>query len=83
MGKKCEVKDMARITIDREGCIGCGACWERFPQVYGLNDEDDRSQIVGKFRTRGNIAEGSIVDELTDCACQGASVCPVQVISIE
>lgn len=74
---------MAKITIDREGCISCGACWATCPEVYEQNAEDAKSEIVSKFRVNGSIAEGKVEESLTDCARQGADSCPVQVISLE
>lgn len=74
---------MVKIIIDREGCISCGACWASCSDVYEQNDEDTKSQIVAKFQINGNPAEGKAEDNLTECAHQGAEVCPVQVISVE
>jgi len=74
---------MVKIIIDRDGCISCGACWSSCSDVYEQNDEDAKSQIVAKFQIGSNIAEGKVGDNLTECARQGAEVCPVQVISVE
>ena len=56
-----------------------GAC----PEIYEQNAEDEKSQIVGKFRVAENIAEGSVEGTLVECAQQGADGCPVQVISLD
>lgn len=74
---------MAKIKIDRDGCISCGACWGAWPEIYEQNAEDEKSQIVGKFRVAENIAEGSVEGTLVECAQQGADGCPVQVISLD
>ena len=74
---------MAKIKIDRDGCISCGACWGACPEIYEQNAEDEKSQIVGKFRVAENIAEGSLEGTLVECAQQGADGCPVQVISLD
>ena len=31
---------MMKITIDRNGCIGCVACWAICPEVYEPNADD-------------------------------------------
>ena len=74
---------MVKVTIDREGCISCGACWSTCPEVFEQNADDAKNQIVNQFQVGGNIAEGSIEKNLEECARQAADGCPVQVISVE
>ena len=74
---------MAKITIERDGCISRGACWTVCPDVYEQNTIDDKSQLVDKYQIDGNISEGSVEATLEECARQGADSCPVQVISVE
>ena len=73
---------MIKITIDREGCISCGACWTSCSDVYEQNSEDAKSQVAEKYQVSGNVAEGKVEDSLLECARQGADICPVQVISV-
>lgn len=73
---------MVKITIDRDGCISCGACWTSCSDVYEQNSEDAKSQVVEKFQVSGNVAEGKVEDSLLECALQGADICPVQVVSV-
>ena len=74
---------LLEIIMDRDGCIGCGACWDRCPEVYEQNTEDRKSQITGAFRIYGSLAAGRVKQAFADCARLGEEVCPVQVISIE
>ena len=74
---------MAKVTIDREGCIGCGMCWDTCPSVYEQNAEDSKSQIISSLQDAGNPAIGKIPEKDVDCARQGSDACPVSVISIE
>ena len=62
---------MIKITIDREGCISCGACWTSCSDVYEQNSEDAKSQVAEKFQVSGNVAEGKIEDSLLKCALGG------------
>ena len=73
---------MAKVVIDRDGCISCGACWSACPDVFEENAEDGLSQIVEQYRTDGNNAEGEVPAELESCATEGADGCPVEVIHI-
>jgi len=38
-----------KVTIDRENCIGCGACEAVCPEVFQLAD-DGKSSIVENIR---------------------------------
>ena len=49
---------MAKIFINREECISCGACWSTSPEVYEQNMDDSKSQIVSELRVDGNNAVG-------------------------
>ncbi|MBW2617683.1 MAG: ferredoxin [Deltaproteobacteria bacterium] len=35
-----------RVYIEEECCIGCGNCAEVCPDVFRLNDETDRSEVI-------------------------------------
>jgi len=37
---------MAEIIIDVDECIGCEACVEACPEVFGFNDEDEKAFVV-------------------------------------
>ena len=71
------------VTIDRDGCIGCGVCWSTCPDVFEQNQDDTHSQIVNKYRTGAKLGEGEIPKELEGCASNAADGCPVQVIRLD
>ncbi len=73
---------MVKIAIDRDGCIGCGACWGSCPEVFESNADDAKSQIVGKYQVQGNSGEGEVGENLADCVRQAADGCPMQVIAV-
>ncbi|MEA4853467.1 MAG: ferredoxin [Christensenella sp.] len=60
-----------KVSIDREGCIGCGLCAELCPNVFRMAD-DGLAEVYSQ-----PSAEDS------DDAAQAAENCPVQVIEIE
>lgn len=33
------------VTIDRDECISCGACYEDCPEFFEENPDDDWSQV--------------------------------------
>ncbi len=71
-----------KITIDREGCIECGACENTCPDVFELKD-NEKARVKEKFRKDGNPANGEVGPDLTSCAQEASYACPVSVISVE
>jgi ferredoxin len=71
-----------KVTIDREECIICGACYEDCPEFFEENPDDEWSQVVEEYRLGDNPAEGEAPDELEDCVVQAAEGCPVDIIHI-
>jgi len=70
-----------KVTIDREGCIGCGVCEALCPEVFILI-EDGKSSIVEKYRA-GGLGEGEVEDSLRECVQTAEKSCPVQVIKAQ
>jgi ferredoxin len=57
------------VLIDKNTCIGCGACAATCPATFALNQDEGKAQVVNQ-------------DDAA-CAKNAASVCPVQAISVE
>ena len=60
---------MAKIIVDKEACIGCGACVSICPASFGIKD--------GKA-----FAKKASVPKVT-CEKDAAESCPVNAIKIE
>jgi ferredoxin len=73
---------MVHISIDRDECILCAACWEAFPEVLEESEDDGMSQILPKFRIDEDPARGQVPEELRDCVIEAADACPVQIIHL-
>jgi ferredoxin len=59
---------MSKVSVDKELCIGCGACISACPECFGY-DEDGKSHVIG---------------ESCDCDLHEVALnCPVQAISVE
>ncbi len=58
----------AKISIDEDECIGCEACVETCPSVFGFNDEDSKAFVI----------EGSDPD--ADCVDDAIASCPAECI---
>ena len=54
--------------IDKNLCIGCGACVSLCPKSFQMNDEDGKADAVSQ-------------DDV-ECAKNAAESCPVQAISV-
>lgn len=72
-----------KVTIDRDECISDMACVSLCPEVFEINEEDGKSQIVEKYRVNGNPAEGVVPEDLEDCVKSAAEACPVSIIHVE
>ena len=73
-----------RVKIEpRDNCISDMVCVSICPDVFEMNPDDNKCQIVEKYREGGNIAVGIVPEDLKDCIEQAASACPVQIIKIE
>jgi len=64
---------MAKITINQETCIGCGACVAVAPELFELNEN-------GKAQAKKTE---DLNEEETTKAKEGAATCPVQAIKVE
>ena len=71
------------MKIDRSSCISDGVCAAACPEVFELSDEDSFSQIVEEYRIKDSLGEGTVPDDLMDCAQKAADLCPVVIISVE
>uniref|UniRef100_A0A7C1PBU3 Ferredoxin n=1 Tax=Thermofilum pendens TaxID=2269 RepID=A0A7C1PBU3_THEPE len=72
-----------KVTIDRDQCISDMACVSLCPEVFEMNEEDGKSQIVVKYRTGSDPGEGVVPGELEDCVKSAAEACPVSIIHVE
>lgn len=71
------------MTIDRDGCISCGACWVTCPEFFEENPDDGFSQVVEAYRAGNDPAAGNVPAELTNCVEDAVDGCPVEVIHLE
>lgn len=57
------------VSVDKETCIGCGACAATCPDVFEMNDEN-KAQVK------------SDANKDADCVKEAAESCPVDAIKI-
>ncbi len=74
-----------KVTIDpRDNCISDMVCVSICPDVFEMNPEDNKSQIVEKYRVDpNNLAVGIVPEDLKSCVEDAANACPVQIIHVE
>ncbi len=70
---------MAKITQEREKCIGCGSCAALCPKYWEMA-QDGKSKLLNSTQN----AEGNYEIETEDVECnkEAADACPVQIIHI-
>jgi ferredoxin len=71
-----------RVTIDREECIECGACYADCPEVFEESSEDFFSQITEEYRVDDDLGVGEVPDDLEECVEDAAYGCPVEIIHV-
>jgi ferredoxin len=69
------------ITIERDGCIQCGACADACGELFEVPN-GEASRIVEKYRA-GSEAKGSAPDDLLNCAQDAEVGCPVSIITVD
>jgi ferredoxin len=60
---------MERVRVNKDACIGCGACQAIAPDVFSLNDEGYAEAIKGK-----------IPEDLVNDAIDALESCPTSAI---
>jgi len=61
-----------KAYVDRDTCIGCGACEGTCPEVFKLDDESKSVPI-----------KDEIPEKLLDLAKEAEEGCPVDAITVE
>ena len=59
---------MAKVVyVDEEACTGCGTCEELCPDVFQMDEETEKAQVIKP--------------EGTDCVEEAIDTCPEEAIS--
>ncbi|XPV76401.1 MAG: ferredoxin [Desulfovibrio sp.] len=61
---------MPTVSIDLEECIGCGTCAELCPEVFEMNDDEEKAYVIKE--------EGG-----PECVDEAVDTCPVECIIYE
>ena len=60
-----------RVLIDEEECIGCGSCEEICPEVFVLNEDTEKAEVINPEGGPEDLIEEAI------------DACPVECIQWE
>jgi len=74
-----------KVWIDRDQCIADMVCVSLCPDVFEMNAEDGKSQIVEQYRVEHNAEKsvGIVPENLEDCVTSAAESCPTNIIHYE
>jgi ferredoxin len=56
------------VIIDEEACIGCGSCVEVCPDVFRMNEDKEKAEIV------------TVQEDSEECIEEAIDTCPVSCI---
>lgn len=74
--------DGLEVTIERDGCISCAACWTVCPELFEESPDNALSQVVEQYRIGGDKGRGTAPAELEDKLRDAADACPTSVIHV-
>jgi ferredoxin len=58
-----------RVVLDEECCVGCGACAELCPDVFEMNEDEEKAHVI--------VPEGGS----EECIEEAITTCPDECIS--
>jgi len=70
-----------KVLLDRESCIGAGACAKAFSERWKMNDNDGKVDLVGGEK-KDEFWIVEIEDHELDRMMESAQACPVNAIHI-
>lgn len=76
---------MAKVGVDKNTCIGCGACWALAPQVFEEDLDTYKAKIKELYSKVDTESEstGEIPNDLVADAKTAAEGCPTGSITVE
>ncbi len=72
---------MAKVRLNREGCIGCGACASLCPEYWQMAD-DGKTTLKNSKKAEDGLYEIELKDDGLGCNPDAMGACPVNVIHI-
>jgi ferredoxin len=74
-----------KVWIYRDQCIADMVCVSLCPDVFEMNEEDGKSQIVEQYRVEHSEEKsvGIVPEDLEDCVASAAESCPTGIIHYE
>lgn len=71
---------MGKIILNRKACIGCSICMELMPEIFKINIEDGKAQIISKVLADIQTLTNPLI---TDILAESVKKCPVEAITIK
>ncbi len=59
-----------KVVVNRDNCIGCGACEAICPEVFNLDDDGLSTVICDDFK---NIDENNVTEAVESCPTSAIS----------
>jgi ferredoxin len=73
---------MYKINLDKEACIGCGACAASYPKRFELDSAKGKSKLKGSVSKKDDVEEVAIEDKEFEKVKEVAKSCPVNAIHL-
>ncbi|RLE88640.1 MAG: ferredoxin [Thermoprotei archaeon] len=75
--------DYYKVKIDWKKCIGCMSCVAVCPEVFDIDENEQRAIIKERYRrTLQDFTTGMVPSSIMECIKDAVEICPTSAITM-